>query len=103
MALKLCSLPGTSPECSASWRSVSGLAATGSDVHDDGTLRALSPQALSAEEGVVITPELRARRRLFEFFAVSAAQDDVIGTKAGLEYLCNLGDVFTPALLAEAL
>ena len=82
MAKKCCPLLGTRPECSGSRRSVSGLAATGSDVHDDGTLRPFSPQAITAEERVVIAAELRAGRHLFEFFGVSAAQDHVVGAKA---------------------
>ena len=68
-----------------SWRSVSGLAATGSDVHDDGALHALSPQAITAEECVVIAAELGAGRQLLEFLGVAATQDHVVGAKRGLE------------------
>src|SRR5258707_1221591 len=66
------------------------------------TLELLFPEAEAAEESVFVFAEAGAVGQGVEFFAVAAAEDDVIGGERFLEKFHDFGDMAAPLFLAEA-
>ena len=65
--------------------------------------RLFFPETEAAEEGIFIFAEAGAGGQGVEFFAVSTAEDDVIGGEGIFETLHNFGYVAAPLFFAEAL
>src|SRR5262245_31277659 len=65
-------------------------------------VRAVLPQAQTADEGVGIVPQPGSLGKTLELFRVAAADDDVVGLEGGDQAVHDLLDVALPFLAPQA-